>query len=197
MTSWLLPAFSGRDLVAVLVKYLEHGTERQVVICSAYLPYDSEDPPPTKELEELIRYCDGEHLYLIIGCDSNTHHTAWGSTNCNGRGEALVEFLGTSRLDILNQGNEPTFCNGYRSEVIDITPGSIGLLENIDCWEVSKEPSLSDHRHILFTLRGSLPGRLVRNPRVTDWGSYWKELKEVLSRGPVGGTGDEAGWGRP
>jgi hypothetical protein len=29
-----------------------------------------------------------------------------------------VEFLGTSSLEILNQGNEP-FCNGYRSEVID------------------------------------------------------------------------------
>jgi hypothetical protein len=40
--------------VAVLVKYLEGDTERWVVICSAYLLYDSEDPPPTKELEELV-----------------------------------------------------------------------------------------------------------------------------------------------
>jgi hypothetical protein len=84
MTSWLLTGFSSRDLVVVLVKYLENGMERRAVICSAYLPYDAEDPPPTKELEELIHYCDGEHLHLIIGCDSNAHHTAWGSTNCNG-----------------------------------------------------------------------------------------------------------------
>jgi hypothetical protein len=35
MTSWLLAGFSGRDLVAVLVKYLENGLERRVVICSA------------------------------------------------------------------------------------------------------------------------------------------------------------------
>jgi hypothetical protein len=35
MTSWLLARFSGRDLVAVLVKYLENGLERRVVICSA------------------------------------------------------------------------------------------------------------------------------------------------------------------
>jgi hypothetical protein len=106
-----------------------------------------------------------------------------------------VEFLGTSSLEILNQGNEPTFYNGYRSEVIDITLGSIGLLENIESWEVSNEPSLSDHRHILFTLRGSLLVRLVRNPRGTDWGSFREELKEVLSRVLVGGTGDEAGLG--
>jgi hypothetical protein len=51
MTSWLLPGFSCRDLVAVLFKYLEDETERRVVICSAHLPYDSKDHPPTKELE--------------------------------------------------------------------------------------------------------------------------------------------------
>jgi hypothetical protein len=138
---------------------------------------------------------DGKHLHLIIGCDSNAHHTAWGRTNCNGRGKALVEFLGTSSLEILNQDNEPNFFNGYRSDVIDITVGSIGLLENIKGWEVSHEPSLSDHRHILFTLRGSLPVRQVRNPRCTDWGSFREELKVVLSRGPVGCTADEAGLG--
>jgi hypothetical protein len=106
-----------------------------------------------------------------------------------------VEFLGISSLEILKWGNEPTFCNGYRSEVIDITLGSSGLLENIDSWEVPMEPSLSNHRHILFTLQGSVPVRLVRNPRGTEWGSFWEELKEMLSRGPVGCTGNEAGLG--
>jgi hypothetical protein len=57
------------------------------------------------------------------------------------------------------------------------------------------QPSLSDHRHILFTLWGSVPVNMVRNPRGTDWGSFWEELKEVLSRSPVGCTGDEAGLG--
>jgi hypothetical protein len=42
---WVLPGFSCRDLVAVLVKYIEDGTERRLVVCSAYLPYDSKDPP--------------------------------------------------------------------------------------------------------------------------------------------------------
>jgi hypothetical protein len=106
-----------------------------------------------------------------------------------------VEFLGTSSLEILNQRNEPTFCNGYRSEVIDITLGSIGLLENIEGWGVSHEPSLSDHRHILFTLQGSLPMCQARNPRGTKWGSFREELQEVLNRGLVGCTANEAGLG--
>jgi len=95
-----------------------------------------------------VRHCEKETLYLVVGCDSNAHHSVWGSTNCNSKRETLREFLNTANLEILNRGNEPTFCSGGRSEVIDITLGSLRLLESIIGWEVSSEPSLSDHRHI-------------------------------------------------
>ena len=51
MDIWMLPGFSCRDLVAVLVEYFEDRADRWLVVCSAYLPYDSEDPPPSRELE--------------------------------------------------------------------------------------------------------------------------------------------------
>jgi hypothetical protein len=152
----VLPELSGRDLVAVLVKYLEHGTERRVVICSAYLPYDSRT--------------------LLLP-------RSW------------VEFLDASGLEILNRGKRPTFCYGYRLEVINITLGSFGLLDNIENWEVSMEPSLSDHRHIPFALTGSLPARLSRNPRGTKWDSFREELRDSLSRDPMEYTRDEVGLG--
>ena len=60
--AWLLPGYSCRDLVAVLIQYNEEGAERSLVVCSAYLPYDSEDPPPFKELEEPVRYCGNKNL---------------------------------------------------------------------------------------------------------------------------------------
>jgi len=192
MNIWVLPKFSCRDVIAVLVKYNEDGAERRLVVCSAYPPHDSEDPPPSRELEELMRYCENENLYLIVGCDSNAHHTAWGSTNCNGRGEALMEFLNSSNLEILNWGNESTFCSGSRQEVIDIILGSYGLLESITGWEVPLEPSLSDHRHILFSLRGSMPVHLIRNPRGTNWGSFQEDLREKLKRVPEMNMKDEA-----
>jgi len=69
-----------------------------------------------------------------VGCDSDAHHSAWGSTNYNGRKEALIKYLNSSNLDILNRGNESTFCSGVRQEVIDITMGSYGLLESITGW---------------------------------------------------------------
>jgi hypothetical protein len=52
--------------------------------------------------------------------------------------------------------------------------------------------SLSDHRHILFTLRGSVPVLLVRNPRGTNWGSFRRDLREKLERGPEMNIEDEA-----
>ena len=102
-----------------------------MVVCSDYLPYDSKDPPLSKEFEELVFHCETENLHLDIGCDSNAHHTAWGSTNCNDRRMALVEFLNSTNLEILNQGNDPTFYSGCRLEVIDITPGSFGFLQSV------------------------------------------------------------------
>ena len=187
--------FSCRDLVAVLIKNKERCAERRLVVCSAYLPYDSEDPPPSKELEELARYCENENLYLVVGCDSNAHHSASGSTNRNSRREALMESLNSSNLEILNRGSEPTFCSGSRLEVTDITLGTLGLLESITDWEVSSDPSLSDHRHILFTLRGSVSVRLIRNPRGTNWGSFKGDVQDRLERGPEMNVNDEAGLG--
>ena len=57
-------------------------------------------------------------------------------------------------MEIVIFGNVSIFCSGSMQEVIDITLGSYGLLESITVCEVSADPSLSDHRHILFTLRG-------------------------------------------
>ena len=162
MTTWMLSGFSCRDLVAVLVEYNKDGQEDGWLFVPHICPM-IRGSSRSKEFEGLVRYCESENLYLVIGCNSNTHRIAWGSTKCNERGEALVGFLDSS-----NQGNEPTFCSGCRLEVIDFTPGSFGLLESITSWAVSSEPSLLDHRHILFTLQGSILVRLIRNPIDTN-----------------------------
>jgi hypothetical protein len=116
----------------------------------------------------------------------------WVATIAIVGGEALMEFHNSSNLVILNRGNKSTFCSGSRREVIDITLGSFGLLESITGCEVSLEPSLSDHRHILFTLRGSVPVSLIRNPRGINWGSFRDDLREKLGMDPKMSMRDEA-----
>ena len=56
-TAWMLPGFSCRDFIAVLIKYNEDGAG-WLVVCSACLPCDSKDPPQSKQLEQLMRYCE-------------------------------------------------------------------------------------------------------------------------------------------
>jgi hypothetical protein len=112
------------DLLAVLLNYNEGEAERCLVVCSAYMPYDSDEPPLTEEFEKLLHDCEAKNFYLVIRCNSNSHHTVWGSTNCNDRGVPLLGFLNSMNLKILNQGNYPTFCSAGRLQVSDITQGS-------------------------------------------------------------------------
>jgi len=115
-------------------KYNKEGAERRLVVCSAYLPYDSEDPPSSKELEELVRYSEYENLYLVVGCDSNAHHSVWCSTKCNSRGGhgGISKFF---KFGDLNPENKAT-CTGGNLDVIDITLESLRLLEIIVDWKV-------------------------------------------------------------
>jgi hypothetical protein len=53
-SAWMLPGFSCRDLVSVLIKYNSEAAQRRLAVRSAYLPYDSEDTPPSKKHEELV-----------------------------------------------------------------------------------------------------------------------------------------------
>lgn len=69
--------------------------------------------------------------------------------------------------------------------VTDIILGSFGLLDSFKSWEVSSEPSLSDHKHILFTLKGSVPVHLIRNPGIPvgtpfkkDRMEYWRGVQQ-------------------
>jgi len=89
----------------------------------------------------------------------------WGSTNCNDNGVAFLEYPNSLNLEILNQGNGSIYCSAGRLEVFEINLWSFGLLESFKGWEVSSEPSLLDHRNNLFTLEGSVPVHLIRNPR--------------------------------
>jgi len=76
---------------------------------------------PSHPMEDLVRYCQNERLPLIVGYDSNAHHTVWGSTDTNRKGEELLEYLASTDLETLNKGSESTFCTAVRMEVLDLT----------------------------------------------------------------------------
>jgi Endonuclease-reverse transcriptase len=102
----LLKQFSSSDFVAVQIRYSRKGVDHKMICCSAYLPY--EKPVLTQELIKLTDYCISNGINFVIGCDANSHHEVWGSSDTNRRGEQLFEFITASDLSILNKGNRPT-----------------------------------------------------------------------------------------
>jgi splicing factor 45 len=98
-----------RDLTAVKIRASSGGRPREIIFGSAYLPYDDAVPPTPEELERMLTGCRAQGTHLIIGCDANSHHTSWGSTNINNRGESLFNYIMANGLDITNRGNRPTF----------------------------------------------------------------------------------------
>ena len=116
------------------------------MVALAYFSYDSHEPSPPLGLAELIAHCREKGLPLLLGCDANSYHMVWGSSNVKARRKALLQYLAPTNLMILNRGDDPTFVNAVRREVIDLTLCSGKIEPYLRKWKVSKETSLSDNR---------------------------------------------------
>lgn len=154
-------------------------------LSSIYMAY--EDPVPSQLLKELVLDSEACGCKLIIGGDANAHHTIWGSSDINERGESLFNFILSTRLLIGNRGNEPTFVIRNRQEVLDITLISDSLLDRVANWRVLNEHSFSDHRFIECILEEELitsKTTKFRNHRKTNWPVYTQELAKCLPVDP-------------
>jgi hypothetical protein len=67
--------FCSRDATTLRITYAYGGGCEELTVASPYLPYDSDEPPPTKEVKDITDYCHSRKKQLIIGCDGNAHHT--------------------------------------------------------------------------------------------------------------------------
>lgn len=179
-----LTEYTTRDLASAIINIpTETGTKR-IVIASVYMPPDESSPVPSDELAALVDYCVKENLQIVIGSDVNSHHTAWGSTDTRQRGETLLEYILLHDLHVVNTGNKPTyrFEGTGRKEVLDLTLCSISLSCDILRWHVSSVPSMSDHRHICFSIDlGKIPTQNIRIPQTTNWQRYNALLQESAS----------------
>jgi hypothetical protein len=104
--------------------------ECRLICCSVYLPYDSLTSLPGDGLERLVRYSEANYIAVVIGCDANSHHVAWGSTDTNRRGAVLLKYIANSNLKIMNRGSEPTFVSRVGEQVIDNNPSFLARPPN-------------------------------------------------------------------
>lgn len=179
-----IPQFCNQDLTVVRVDYKSNDKPETVILASAYLPYEVNNPP-SQSFQDLVTFCKNDKLELIVGCDSNAHHTIWGSTDVNPRGKQLSEYLSSTNLHILNKGNVPTFVNRIRREVLDITLASHVVARQTKNWRVDPEITYSDHKWITFEIQSDIePPTKFRNPRKTNWVQYREILRGSISNEP-------------
>lgn len=175
----LLPQFSSGDTTTIKILNPTKSM-KQVNLASVYLPYDSV-VHPTPEFQKIADLAAVSET--IIGCDANSHHILWGSTDCNERGKLLVDFLSRTNLNIINKGTVPTFVTKSRREVLDITLATPGMTDMISNWMVPNAASLSDHRWISFGVSIIQTEEITfKNPRSADWITYTSATKKGISR---------------
>lgn len=179
LTAVNIPQFGTKDLTVVQIELTIKGKLIRVLVASVYC--DITGQLPSVELEVLVNHCETSKLHLLIGGDINSHHFAWGSSDCNVRGKVFAEYLATTSLRILNHGVEPTFVVGSKQSVIDVTLASAEIAKFVGDWKVMCEETLSDHRRIRFFIQCDRPApKYGRNLQKTNWSVYDQELQQRI-----------------
>ena len=147
-------------------------------MCSFYWDYNTSELPDS--LHVLCSFAASSNLPIILGGDANAHHTAWGSTNINKRGERLMELILLHNLAIFNDGSM-TFHDILRCEALDIAQGNPAALDLVSSRQISNSPSLSDHSLINFIISkryGSPPATSLPRRRA-------RRINTALRRRPL------------
>ena len=175
---WELEKFTTPDQVAIKIRV----ESRELILASSYMDINGPVPPP--ETTPLAKFALDNKIPLIMGSDTNSHHTLWGNRLCNERGEELLDFLSSFGLSWANKGSTPTFLNsrGHNS-VIDLTITNHTGEDMISNWHVSDLFSNSDHRYIMFdiTLGPKQEPQIIRLIKNTDWDKF----NDILTRSPI------------
>ena len=164
----LIPMFSDEDIVAVRVNNVCRKGDSFVFV-SAYMA--AEQPAPPTLLRDLLIFTENKQIPTIVGTDANAHHTIWGSSDINPRGEDLLTFCVSADLNFCNVGNRPTYRNKIREEVLDLTLVNRCAWDRVVGWHVSNVPSFSDQMYIRFQVKSRIQkqAKMFRNVRRTCW----------------------------
>ena len=77
-----------------------------------------------------------EQIPINLETDANAHHTIWGFSDINPRGEDLLAYCVSVDLNFCNVGNKPTFRTKTREEVLDLTLVNRCVWDRVVSWHV-------------------------------------------------------------
>jgi len=66
----------------------------------------------------MVSYTSEGQENLLLGCNTNAHHTAWGKRDTNVRGEHLLAYLVSNNRLVLNQGSTLTLVTKEQEKLL-------------------------------------------------------------------------------
>ena len=144
------PEHTTNNVVVVTVS-----TKQWKVTLASY--YFEPDQPLNPYLDHLTKVANTVTRRLIIGGDSNAKSTWWGGSRTDHRGDDMASTLHELGLNILNQGDTPTFDTvrggKHYSSFVDVTACTTDMLDLVEDWKVIANLTCADHCGISFNIK--------------------------------------------
>jgi ribonuclease HI len=172
---WQLPHLSDGDCQTAI---WHNGKATPIILISAY--WDITFPDIPTKIVQAVSEAITKRYKLLLAIDANAHHPAWGSPEANPRGTLFESFLTNFNLQILNEGNTPTFVRKNCATHIDITITNNSLLPQINSWAVLEEDMFSDHACLHTQINQTIKHkRSFPNYKKTNWSLFTNILEKA------------------
>ncbi|KAG6438774.1 hypothetical protein O3G_MSEX000213, partial [Manduca sexta] len=165
---------------------------REIVFISFYFEPDKPIGPYLEQLGDIVDKLGPRQI--LIGGDTNAKSMWWGSESTDSRGEEMAGMLGENGLQVLNDGEAPTFetVRGGRilTSHIDITACTEDILDLVSDWKVDDSMAGSDHNAITFKINRS-KGKYIReksnttrkyNTKKANWRHFEENLENLMQQ---------------
>ncbi|ETO06818.1 reverse transcriptase, partial [Reticulomyxa filosa] len=125
--------------------------------------------------------------HIIIGGDWNAHHPAWLDKNIDEMGEAILEFITSNDLHILNSFPfDCTYQNNNASSCIDITLCSSSLVGLCSNWRTDDDELdvHSGHLPITFNILAQWAPQNIKRQNIVTWNlssDQWEMFRHYLA----------------
>jgi len=174
---WPMPQYSNRDCQFAVWQI----NNTKVILGSVY--WDIRSNEMLKHIDNVLLdlSVNSPNFKILIGIDSNAHHSNWGSPADNPRGLKLNNLITNKyNLQILNEGTEPTFTGGMGSSHIDVTIISPNLQQFVKSWKLDENDTFSDHKCLTTSLTfKSHYTRKIPDYRNVPWTVFQSKLLET------------------
>ncbi|GBL92256.1 Putative protein in type-1 retrotransposable element R1DM [Araneus ventricosus] len=175
------PIIMEKKTNAIAIKV--HTDNFPITIISAYSSPQENIERALEKLKSILVAIKKENV--IICADLNGHHSFWGYSNEDPRGQKILDFVLANNLFISNTSDAPPTHLNYNGSKgwPDLSICSHQLINKISTWEVLEDITNSDHQYIQIKLNTNITSFKLKRYK-TLHGNFQKFTESFRTRVP-------------